>query len=67
MKGHGKEVTSVDWSPVYSLLLSGSEDESIRLWDPRSLEEVVSLKRHNLGVKKVKINNQYFLTTDEKY
>lgn len=65
MRGHGKEVLSVMWNPTYNLILSGSDDETIRIWDPLKREEVSNLKRHNLGVKKVRWNSDgiYFLTT----
>ena len=43
LKGHCKDVMSVHWNPVYNVILSGSEDEFIRLWDATKTEEIHSL------------------------
>jgi len=64
LAGHGKEIHTVQWNPNYGLLLSGGEDETIRLWDPLKKEELLNLKRHNLGVRKVRWNRDgnYFIS-----
>ena len=33
LRGHDKEVTCVDWSPDGKTIATGSDDQSIRLWD----------------------------------
>ncbi|CAK67168.1 unnamed protein product (macronuclear) [Paramecium tetraurelia] len=65
LMGHGKEVYTVQWNPENSLIISGADDETIRLWDASSRDEILNLKRHNLGVKKVRWNRNgtYFATT----
>ena len=40
LKGHGKEVTSIAWSPDGRFLLSGSLDETVCLWDARTGKQV---------------------------
>ena len=34
--GHGWDVRCVDWHPQKGLLASGSKDNTVKLWDPRS-------------------------------
>ena len=36
LKGHQWEVRCVDWHPRKGLLVSGSKDHSVKLWDPRN-------------------------------
>ena len=33
--GHQSDVKSVDWHPQRALIVSGSRDSSIKLWDPK--------------------------------
>jgi polyadenylation factor subunit 2 len=65
LNGHGKDVTTVEWNPVHKLILSGSDDENIKLWDPSRREEICNLKKHNVGVKKIRWNRDgtYFLSS----
>lgn len=47
--GHGWDVKTVDWHPYRSLLASGSKDNLIKLWDPKSgnnLATMYQLKSH---------------------
>ena len=39
LRGHGSWVTSIAWSPDASRLLSGSEDKTVRTWDPLKTED----------------------------
>ena len=34
-EGHGSDVKSCDWHPVHSLIVTGSKDNKVKLWDPR--------------------------------
>ncbi|MCO5575621.1 hypothetical protein L7F22_029423 [Adiantum nelumboides] len=36
LKGHGWDVKCVDWHPFKGLLVSGSKDNLVKFWDPRS-------------------------------
>ena len=36
LTGHGWEAKSVDWHPNKGLLVSGSKDHTVKLWDPRT-------------------------------
>ena len=40
LTGHSNEVRSVAWSPDGKILASGSCDNSIKLWDPKTKEEI---------------------------
>ena len=46
LTGHGDWVMSVSFSPDGSLLASGAEDNTIRLWDVASRQQVATLTRH---------------------
>jgi polyadenylation factor subunit 2 len=35
-KEHNSAVTACDWHPFQSLIITGSKDCSIRIWDPRN-------------------------------
>jgi polyadenylation factor subunit 2 len=36
LKGHGWDVKCVEWHPTKGLLVSGSKDNLIKFWDPRT-------------------------------
>lgn len=42
-KGHGNDVTSCEWHPFQALIASASKDHSIKLWCPRSKEELATM------------------------
>ncbi len=53
LEGHTSNVSSVSFSPDGTLIASGSSDDTIRLWDASTGEELHSLKGHTLGVNSV--------------
>lgn len=52
-RGHEKPVTSVAWSPDEQRIVSGSEDETVRLWDAESGAELSTWKGHKGCVESV--------------
>ncbi len=53
LKGHTRDVTSVAFSPDGKQLASGSNDETVRLWNPQSLQSQGELKGHTDAVMSV--------------
>ncbi|MCC7476220.1 MAG: protein kinase [Pirellulales bacterium] len=51
LAGHGGPVRSVVFSPNGQLLLSGSEDNSLRVWDVAAAEGVKTLRGHGSMVR----------------
>ena len=43
LRGHNADVYSVAWHPGKALLLSGSRDTSVKLWDPKTGQDVKTL------------------------
>ena len=41
--GHGWDVRCVEWHPYKGLLVSGSKDNTIKFWDPRTATALTSL------------------------
>jgi len=42
LTGHEKKVNSIAYSPDGRLLASGSSDRTVRIWDTRTGEEIMS-------------------------
>lgn len=43
LSGHGWDVKCVDWHPYKALIGSGSKDNLIKLWDPKSAKNITTL------------------------
>lgn len=44
LTGHGWDVKCVKWHPVMGLLASGSKDNLLKFWDPRSGKQLTTLQ-----------------------
>jgi len=53
LKGHSDSVNSIAFSPDGSLLASGSDDTTIKLWDVKSHSEIATLKGHSNSVNSI--------------
>jgi WD40 repeat protein len=58
LRGHKKTVYSVDFSPDGKILASGSRDNTIKLWDVKTGQELSTLTGHGNSVFSVAINPQ---------
>ncbi|KAL8802649.1 MAG: hypothetical protein Q9182_003665 [Xanthomendoza sp. 2 TL-2023] len=46
LTGHGWDAKTVDWHPTKGLLVSGSKDHQVKLWDPRTGRCLTTLHGH---------------------
>jgi polyadenylation factor subunit 2 len=58
LTGHGWEVRSVDWHPTKGLIASGSKDNLVKLWDPRTSRCLSTLHFHKQTVGMVRFQPQ---------
>ena len=65
LTGHGWEVRSVDWHPTKGLLASGSKDNLVKLWDPRTSRCLSTLHFHKqtVGMVRFQLDSGNFLAT----
>lgn len=52
LTGHNWDVKSVDWHPTKGLLVSGSKDHQVKLWDPRTSRCLTTLHGHKNTISK---------------
>lgn len=58
LTGHGWDAKSVDWHPSKGLLVSGSKDHQVKLWDPRTGRCLTTLHGHKNTIAKTKFERQ---------
>lgn len=58
LNGHSGPVNSIDISPDQRYLISGSKDETIRVWDLSTLRAEKTLQSTGASVKRVKFNHE---------
>lgn len=56
LEGHGSDITTVDWHPQLSLLVSGGKDRIIKTWDAKSGIEICSLYSHTNSLSKIRFS-----------
>ncbi|KAG2378265.1 hypothetical protein C9374_008408 [Naegleria lovaniensis] len=56
LRGHTKEIYSMDWCEKYKLLASCSRDKEVRLWNPFISNPLVTLYGHEKPIVDVKFN-----------
>lgn len=57
LKGHSKQINSIDISPDSMMLVSGSEDNTCKIWDLRYPEKIITTyNEHTAPVIKVLFN-----------
>jgi polyadenylation factor subunit 2 len=52
LTGHGWDAKCVDWHPTKGLLVSGSKDHLVKLWDPRTSRCLTTLHGHKNTITK---------------
>jgi polyadenylation factor subunit 2 len=52
LTGHGWDAKCVDWHPTKGLLVSGSKDHLVKLWDPRTGRCLTTLHGHKNTITK---------------
>merc|ERR1739842_193234 len=65
MGGHQNPVLCADWSPQGYHLVTGSEDNTVKVWDVRARQTIYTIPAHTgiiTGVKYDTLNGQYLVT-----
>lgn len=55
-EGHGSDVKTCHWHPFQSLVVTGSKDCYVKIWDPKSGKEINSIHSHNNTINQVRWN-----------
>eukprot|EP00727_Mastigamoeba_balamuthi_P012289 m51a1_g7683 putative wd40 repeat-containing protein (478) ;mRNA; f:20522-22436 len=65
LQGHGWDVKGADWHPTMPLIVSGSKDNFVKLWDAKSGKNIATLQNLHKGtVSRVRwnANGNWFLS-----
>lgn len=46
-EGHNSDVKTCHWHPQEAIVATGSKDNQVKLWDPKSGREIHTLQSHN--------------------
>ena len=68
LKDHTDQVHSVAFSPNGKQFISGSKDETIKIWDALSFKPITTLKRHYATIYELEYSTdgQYFISGGDK-
>lgn len=65
MLGHVREISAVEFIVDKKILITGSEDSSLRIWDIKSATEFYTLKGHNKKVTHLKYSDNKLFSSSE--
>jgi len=68
--GHGWDVKCVQWHPTRGVIVSGSKDNLIKLWDPKSGQNFATLHGHKNTVIRTlwnKVVLSFIVCTSDKF
>ncbi|MCX4571894.1 WD40 repeat domain-containing protein [Streptomyces sp. NBC_01571] len=65
LSGHTDAVTSVRFNAPGTALASGSDDRTVKLWDPRTHGELKTLTGHESGIESVHFTDNYTVVSSD--